>query len=184
MRKQLRISALRRLKAAGFFDLVRDSQWRRRRLLILCYHSLAIDEELQWRPMSFMSTACLEERLEILKSGGYNVLPLGEALQRLYSHDLPGRSVALTFDDGTSDFYKLTYPLLKRYGFPATVYQTTYYSDRRMPVFPLVCSYMLWQKRGSVLKANLKIRLMHETKLSTPEACQSVVSRMVEFAER
>ena len=76
--------------------------------------------------------------------------PLADALNRMYDQDLPPRSVAITFDDGTYDFYKQAYPLLKAFGFPATVYQSTYYSDYPRPVFNLICGYMLW-KRGGIL---------------------------------
>ena len=58
--------------------------------------------------------------------------------------------MSITFDDGTYDFYKQAYPIVKRYGFPVTVYQTTYYSDRGLPVFNLICSYLLWKRRGTV----------------------------------
>jgi peptidoglycan/xylan/chitin deacetylase (PgdA/CDA1 family) len=123
------------------------SRWRTQRLLILCYHGISIDDEHQWRPALYMAPDLLERRLQILKHGGYSVLPLGEALERLYRNDLPPRSVALTFDDGGYDFYKNGYPLLKEYGLPATVYQTTYYSDHQMPIFNLACSYILWKRR-------------------------------------
>src|SRR5271165_5212319 len=119
MRKRIRGGLLRALKASGIFDSVGGSRWRQRRLLILCYHSLALDEENLWRPANFLTPIRLRERFEILKHEGYSVLPLGEALERLRRNDLAPRSVVLTFDDGTYDFYKLTYPLLKEYGFPA-----------------------------------------------------------------
>src|SRR5450759_596885 len=106
MRKRIRTSLLRTMKAAGIFARVRDSRWRQRRLLILCYHGIALDEENLWRPALFLSPSRLRERFEMLKQGGYNVLPLGEGLERLRGNDLPPRSVALTFDDGTYDFYK------------------------------------------------------------------------------
>ena len=81
------------------------------------------------------------------------MLPLGEALQRLRAGTLPARSVAITFDDGTYDFFRQAYPLLKSYGFPVTVYQTTYYTSVERPVFNLICSYMLWLRRGEVILA-------------------------------
>jgi peptidoglycan/xylan/chitin deacetylase (PgdA/CDA1 family) len=184
MRKWIRDHSLRALQAAGIFNRVRDSRWRRRRLLILCYHSVAIEEENRWRPALFIAAERLRQRLEMLKSGGYNVLPLGEGLRRLYQHDLPPRSIVLTFDDGTYDFYKIAYPLLKTYNFPATVYQTTHYSDRPIPVFTLICSYMLWKKRDSVLKATPSIGNETSANLSTLQARQAVLDRIVAFAER
>jgi peptidoglycan/xylan/chitin deacetylase (PgdA/CDA1 family) len=131
----------------GLLNGVRDSAWRQRRLLILCYHSVAIDDEDQWSGTYSMSPALLESRLRMLRDGRYNVLPLGEAVRRLYEGTLPPRSVALTFDDGMFDFRARAWPLLQRFGFPATVYLTTYYSDYNKPIFGLLCSYVLWRAR-------------------------------------
>src|SRR5271166_6040491 len=181
MRKRIRGGLLRALKASGIFDSVGGSRWRQRRLLILCYHSLALDEENLWRPANFLTPIRLRERFEILKHEGYSVLPLGEALERLRRNDLAPRSVVLTFDDGTYDFYKLTYPLLKEYGFPATVYQTTYYCDRQMPVYSLICAYMLWKRRETVLRAAPQIRIVSDFPLGAPEARQTALSQIIAF---
>jgi len=55
--------------------------------------------------------------------------------------------VALTFDDGMFDFQARALPLLKQFGFPATVYLTTFYSEYQKPIFGLFCSYVLWRAR-------------------------------------
>ena len=167
MLKSLKRSVLAGVKGAGLFRHSRDSRWRKDRLLILCYHSFALDDEHRWRPALFMTTEQLASRLAILKNESYNVLPLGEALERLHARSLPPRSVVLTFDDGTYDFYKLVFPLLKKYGFPATVYQTTYYSDLSRPVFNLVCSYMLWKRSGNVLNIGKEIGIEPSLDLRT-----------------
>src|SRR6266446_5957337 len=135
MKRTLKRAALQLLKSTGVFRLVRDSTWRRHRLLILCYHGISQEDEHLWRPGLYLEPSRLEQRLEFLRQGQYNVLPLGEALKLLRAKELPSRSVAITFDDGAYDFFKLASPLLKRFGFPVTVYQTTYYSDRQVPVF-------------------------------------------------
>ena len=131
----------------GILDGVRDSKWRQHRLLILCYHSISIDDEHEWSGTYSMSPAVLESRFRMLRDGGYNVLPLDEAIRRLYERTLPPRSVALTFDDGMYDFHARARPLLKQFGFPATVYLTTFYSDYQKPIFGLFCSYVLWRAR-------------------------------------
>jgi hypothetical protein len=113
----------------GILRGIRDSAWRQRRLLILCYHSISIDDEHEWSGTYSMAPAVLESRLRMLRDGRYNVLPLDEACAGLYEGTLPPRSVALTFDDGMFDFHARAWPLLQRFGFPATVYLTTYYSD-------------------------------------------------------
>ena len=132
----------------GVLSGVRDSAWRQRRLLILCYHSISIDDEHEWSSTYSMRPALLESRLRMLRDGRYNVLPLGEAVRRLYEGTLPPRSVALTFDDGMFDFHARAWPLLRQFGFPATVYLTTYYSDYNKPIFGLFCSYVLWRARA------------------------------------
>jgi peptidoglycan/xylan/chitin deacetylase (PgdA/CDA1 family) len=131
----------------GLLSSVRDSAWRARRLLILCYHSIAIEDEHEWSGTYSMSPALLESRLRMLRDGGYNVLSLDDAVRRLYAGTLPPRSVALTFDDGMFDFRARALPLLQQYGFPATVYLTTYYSEYNKPIFGLLCSYLLWRAR-------------------------------------
>src|SRR5277367_2426940 len=138
MRRSIRRAVLTTLKRAGVFRLVVNAEWRRERLLILCYHGVSLEDEHEWWPALFVSPQHLERRLEILKKGNYAVLPLAEALERLYRKDLPPRSVAITFDDGTYDFYRQAYPRLKQYAFPATVYLSTYYSNYERPVFKLI----------------------------------------------
>src|SRR5437764_14451348 len=101
MRKQIRRAALHLLRNTGIFRLLRESEWRRQRLLILCYHGISVEDEHQSRPGLYMEPKTLEQRLRILRTGDYNVLPLVEALHRLYASELPRRSRRLTFEQGT-----------------------------------------------------------------------------------
>jgi len=168
------------LRTAGMFRMVRDSQWRQQRLLILCYHGISLHDEHLWRPL-YMEPDILQERLEIIKKGGYNVLPLGLALQQLHEGELPARSVVITFDDGMYDFYKQAYPLLKAYGFPVTVYQTTYYSELHKPIFNLICSYMLWRRRGAVLSKRNALGLGQPLDLRTEESREKIVAELLDL---
>src|ERR1700688_356365 len=184
MKTRLRRMALATLRTCGAFGLVIDSAWRRQRLLILCYHGIAIEDEDQWHPSLFLTPQVFERRLDILREGRYAVLPLGEALERLYRKDLPPRSVALTFDDGGYDFYKRAYPRLKQRGFPATVYLTTHYSESRLPVFHLICSYMLWKARN-VGNVDLKeFGVEHPSGLSSAESREGAVRQIALWADR
>ena len=87
-------------------------------------------------------------RLESLGRRQCRVLPLGDGLRRLREGSLPPRSVVLTFDDGFHDFYQCAFPLLLEFGFPATIYQTTYYSNFEFPIFNLILSYLFWRANG------------------------------------
>lgn len=176
--------SLKTAKAAGLLALVRNSRWRRRQLLILCYHGISLEDEHEWNPLLFMSPQLLEQRLALLKRGGYALLPLDEALERLYRGELPPRSVALTFDDGNYDFYKQAYPLLKHYAFPATVYQTTYYTSFQRPIFRLICSYMLWKRRGSLISGKGIDGIQFPLDLRSEPGRKQVVLELAAFANK
>jgi peptidoglycan/xylan/chitin deacetylase (PgdA/CDA1 family) len=151
--RNLKQATLGVARALGGFHMVGQSSWRNQRLLILCYHGISLELEHEWRRPLFMTPDEFQGRLEILADGPYTVVSLTEGLKALASGSLPERAVAITFDDGDFDFYKLAYPLLKSFSFPATVYLTTYYADKEVPVFHLICSYMLWKRRGTVFSA-------------------------------
>jgi peptidoglycan/xylan/chitin deacetylase (PgdA/CDA1 family) len=147
MLKQLKQTTLGTLKTSGVFKLVENSRWRQRHLLILAYHGISLDDEHEWDPSLYMTADLFRQRMQLLKDSNCTVLPLDEAVARLYSEDLPERSVALTFDDGNHDFYAGAWPILQEFGFPVTVYLSTYYSLYPKPVFDVMCSYLLWKGR-------------------------------------
>ena len=179
-----KIAVLSMLRAGGVFELVANSRWRHQRLLILCYHGTSLQDEHVWRPLLYIHPEKLEQRLASLKKGNFSVLPLGEGLQRLQSGTLPPRSVVITFDDGTYDFYRQAYPLLKTYGFPATVYQTTYYSSLQLPVFNLICSYMLWKRAHEVIADGASVGMPGPLDPRTEDGRMSVVRQLLEKTER
>ena len=119
MLKKFKQLTLKSLKAAVSRRLVHDSRWRRQRLLILAYHGISVNDEHLWNSSQYMSAAVLRARFELLKKSNCAVLPLGEAVERLYANDLPDRAVVMTFDDGTSDFYHRAFPVIQEFGFPA-----------------------------------------------------------------
>ncbi len=59
----------------------------------------------------------------------FNVLPLDEAIERLYRGSLPARSLALTFDDGYADNAEIAAPLLRRHGLPCTFFVSSGFLD-------------------------------------------------------
>lgn len=182
-RAVLRRTALTALKGCGAFHLVRESDWRRQRLLILCYHGVSLEDEHEWRPYLFVRPELLERRLEILLRKNYTVLPLGEALERVYRKDLPPRSVALTFDDGMYDFHRQAYPRIRKSGFPVTVYLTTEYSGLQLPVFRLICSYMLWNARSKGRCDLREIGASEHVALDSPREREEAASQIVQSAD-
>ncbi len=152
----MRDSALRIIRFAGGLDAVSRSRWRSRRLLILCYHGFAQNDEHLWNSSLYVTRAHLESRLEFLAAEGYVVLSLTEGLARLIAGTLPARAVAITVDDGTYDFYAVAYPVLKRLAIPVTVFVSTYYVRDRRPVFDGACHYLLWKAWASSMTGEVK----------------------------
>lgn len=182
--RRLKLGTLNALRGLGAFLIIANSRWRQQRLLILCHHGTSIDDEHFWRPSLYIAPQKLEQHFSILKTGRYAVLPLCEGLQRLRAGTLPPRSVAITFDDGTYDFYRQAFPLLQTYGFPATVYLTTYYTSCELPVFNLICSYMLWKRRGRLISDGAEVGLKAAMDLRTESGRHRVVRALIELAER
>jgi peptidoglycan/xylan/chitin deacetylase (PgdA/CDA1 family) len=154
MLRASKLLALRAAKSVSGCAAVRESRWRGERLLILCYHGISLEDEHCWNPELYLPASLFEQRLAAVCDEGYNVLPLGDALRRLYAGELPPRSVCLTFDDGFHDFFAAAYPLLEKYGIPATVYLTSFYSGYQRPVFDVMCSYLLWKGRDRALNTS------------------------------
>jgi hypothetical protein len=180
MLKKLKKAALVALKTAGVSAAVRGSRWRRDRLLILAYHGISLSDEHLWDGSQFMAADVFRARMRTLKASGCSVLPLGQAVARLYAGELPERSVAITFDDGTSDFHRLAFPVLEEFGFPVTLYLTTFYSLYNRPVFDLMCAYLLWKGRGRVL--DLKTITGQEDRLDLSSAAARTAARDRIFA--
>lgn len=144
---RLKEVVLRIAKTVGAFAIVRESTWRTRRLLIVCYHGVSMDDEHEWNPTLYITQDRLRERLRALRDGGYQILPLADATRRLYDGTLPAQSVALTFDDGAVDFERRALPVLREFNAPATLYLTTFYCFVRFPVFNTIVGYVLWKGR-------------------------------------
>lgn len=176
----LKRSSLRALKHLGVGRLVASSGWRRNRLLILCYHGVALDNEHQWCPGLHISTEHLERRLALIQRHGCHVLSLSDAVTRLYQGTLPDRSVVLTFDDGYYDFKARAWPVLRKFGFPATVYVTTGRVDHNLPNVNLFISYALWSSRKSWLDGRGLPGLDGDCDLRTAQDRQRVAQRIVQ----
>ncbi len=95
---------------------------------ILCYHKFTTKAEEDVKDKKkqdvFSITAeRFEEHLKFLKENGYNVISMKKYLSFLDGIDsIPSNSVIITIDDGYRSIYDIAFPLLKKYGFPATVY--------------------------------------------------------------
>jgi peptidoglycan/xylan/chitin deacetylase (PgdA/CDA1 family) len=146
MLKRVKMGVLRLAEATGASRALSDCAWRRHRLLILCYHGVSMYDEHEWGDL-YISPETFRRRMEFVARARCNVLPLSEALHRLQRGTLPDRAVVITFDDGLHDFSSVAFPILESFGYPVTLYVTTYYVGFNRPVFDLMCSYLVWKGR-------------------------------------
>ena len=173
---------LRISKALGLFRLAR--RLRPGGLRILCYHSVAMEDEHTFHPKMFVSSRTLENRLAFLAGHGFPVLPLGEAMNRLRDGTLPPGATAITFDDALYSTYRLAWPILQRFSAPATLYVTTYYVAKGAPVFGLLVEYMFWRtRRGSLDVSGLGLPSSGAIVLTDPASKARAVEEIVEHGE-
>src|SRR5262249_30207856 len=123
-------ASLNLLRVSGAFDLMRLAH--RRHALILTYHRFSPGGGVAsgWAPHKTPAKV-FAEQLEYL-TRRYHVVPpspLAESIGR--REQAPARLAAITIDDGYRDAYEIAYPLLRRFGAPATLFVPADFIDRR-----------------------------------------------------
>ncbi|MDO3376601.1 polysaccharide deacetylase family protein [Geoalkalibacter halelectricus] len=89
---------------------------------VFVYHRFG-DER---HPSTNVSLEVFRAQLEMLREGDYRVLPLGEVVEHLRAgRDLPPRTLVLTIDDAYESFATGGFPLLREFGYPATLFVAT-----------------------------------------------------------
>jgi len=88
---------------------------------ILTYHrisSFCFDT-----PLLCVSPQSFKRQMDFIARHGYQVISLEELVNALSrKKNLPRKTVVITFDDGTEDVYQYGFPILKKHGFPATIF--------------------------------------------------------------
>jgi len=106
----------------------------RLRIPILMYHSVSDDKCKSARPYFALQTTTqvFEGHVRYLHENGYTSLSTADVVGLLNCDQaIAKKYVALTFDDGYRDFYTNAFPILRKYGFTATVYLPTAYISAR-----------------------------------------------------
>jgi peptidoglycan/xylan/chitin deacetylase (PgdA/CDA1 family) len=108
---------------SGVRAAIRDrSEWKRvmHGTCILMYHAFGDGRAGSRYVMPIHRFA---QQMKWLQRLGYHVMGLEEFLRCRLEHRLPpARSVVLTIDDAYADTLELAYPVLKKHGYPATVF--------------------------------------------------------------
>ena len=73
-----------------------------------------------------VAEADFKAQMKYLKENGYHVIMLEQLLDFIdFKEQIPEKSVVITIDDGWRSFYDIAYPVLKKHGFPATLFVYT-----------------------------------------------------------
>ena len=101
-------------------------------------------------PSTNVDTEVFEAHLQFLKDNNFTVTTLGDALERMESSsDNTARFVVITIDDGYRSFKENGWPLLQRFGFPATLFVNTESVGRR--------DYLTWDDLRQLRKEGVEI---------------------------
>ena len=96
---------------------------------VLCYHHLLLEAEmspLQKLNAAIVSVEKFERDMAYLKSKGVTTLTMAQLKAHLAgTWTAPENSVVITFDDGYQSVYRYAYPILKKYGFTASMFVVT-----------------------------------------------------------
>ena len=119
---------------------------RKRNLAIIVYHKVNDDHEkgTQVRPhVRGTCPAIFARQMRYLRKR-QTVVPLEDAVMAMRNgRALPRNAVDITFDDGYLDNYRNAFPILRRYGLPATFFLTTGFIGSRKPAWHVALSAYL-----------------------------------------
>ncbi|PKA06118.1 polysaccharide deacetylase family protein [Leptospira ellisii] len=117
---------------------------------VLCYHHLAAEGG----PMGGynLHPNLLEEQFKFLKAAGYKTVRLDQFYAYINGKkpsDFPEKPILLTFDDGSKTHLEVLVPLLKKYGFTASIF-----------IYPTIISsgkkyYMTWEQLKTALDSGV-----------------------------
>jgi len=87
---------------------------------VLSYHNFSPDRSTT---RMTVAKAVFDEQMKFLKENGYRVIPFNQLLDFLdFKGQVPKKAVVITIDDGWRSTYEIAFPILKKYGYPATLF--------------------------------------------------------------
>lgn len=88
---------------------------------ILMYHNIGYE-----KGGSFVTPDNFTRQMEYIKKNNYEIITLDELVKSIKNKErLKKNKVVITFDDGYKDNFEYAYPVLKKSGFPCTIFLIT-----------------------------------------------------------
>ena len=116
---------------------------------ILTYHYFGYENDQgkdKRLSLLFVTPEHFEKQMRYLKDKHYNVISLDELVEGMKKgKEFPHNTVVITIDDGHRSIYTYAYPVLKKNGFPATVFLIT----NRIGTNP---DYLNWDQVNEMFK--------------------------------
>ncbi len=112
---------------------------------VLNYHQI---EEKNGNPLTLWPDQ-FEAQMAYLADAGYTTITIDEMMDALENGTpLPEKPVIITFDDGYADNYEYAYPILKKYGFKATIFLIYDFTN----TYP---NYLTWEQINEMKESGL-----------------------------
>jgi len=145
----------------------------REQVLILTYHRFSSAEN-----PSKISSAEFAAHLEYL--GKHNrVLSLADATYAMRNgKPLPRGATVITIDDGYADAYEIAFPVLKRFGLPATLFVITDFLDEKCWLWTDLMRYVLLETKSGNLSVEFETDEKIEAKLADKQHRLEIASRV------
>jgi peptidoglycan/xylan/chitin deacetylase (PgdA/CDA1 family) len=89
-------------------------------VIIYCYHRLV--DKVRY-PGTEITPAVFEAQMKELKDRGITVIPMQDLLAwKRGEKNIPPRGAVISFDDGWKSQYEVAWPIMKKYGYPFTMF--------------------------------------------------------------
>jgi peptidoglycan/xylan/chitin deacetylase (PgdA/CDA1 family) len=125
---KMKIALKRALSAIGAFNIIHRIT-AMGRVDIMLYHGFSEHPAPDGELARFMPIEQFESQIRLFVSHG-KLLRLEDLLR-----DDPVDGIVVTIDDGYANNYHLAFPVLKKYGVPATIFITSGFVDRTTPLW-------------------------------------------------
>ncbi len=88
---------------------------------VLSYHAFS------WKTANHLTVkeVDFEAQMLYLHEHGYHVVSVSQMLEFFNGKELPEKAVMITIDDGWGSAYRIAYPILRKYGYPYTLFIQT-----------------------------------------------------------